>query len=296
LIVDFHAHAYSPEFIERIAARVARGGWEHHLPPAAVAAGFRGPTMVIEGSPRSLVEAMSSAGIDRATVMPVAYRPEWARDLNDWTLDACDGHPELIPFASIHPDDPGWRVELARVLARGARGVKIHPELQLHRGSACLLEDSYLEVFEAVSQAGVPVVTCTFFREEVLAGSEGVGPRLKSVVSMFPRLRLVAAHMGAMLNWAANHAIIGSSAYLDLAFVPNQIEDRELVRMIRAHGADRVLFGSDAPYAHPKDMLEGVLRLGLHDDELDALLWRNAADLIDLEAPSAPTCSTLEGT
>ena len=56
----------------------------------------------------------------------------------------------------------------------------------------------------------------------------------------------------------------------------------QLVRILRKHGAERVLFGSDSPWGDPGEEL-GVLRgLGLEETELEAVCGGNAARLLGL--------------
>jgi hypothetical protein len=50
-------------------------------------------------------------------------------------------------------------------------------------------------------------------------------------------------------------------------------------------GIDHVLFGSDYPYDSPRIALDAVRSLGLSSDELQAVLYDNAADLLGLLAP-----------
>lgn len=277
MIFDFHAHAYEPGLARVVRERFHHGGWSKNLSRPDADAPLRLP---LEGTVGSLLAAMDDAGISRSALLPVAIRPGTAPGLNDWAIDAAQRDSRLVPFATIHPGDPDWASELDRVVAAGVRGVKIHPQLQTSRDSDCLLDEGYLQIFQACERQNVPVVTCTYFPREVRARSGALGEHLRSLLGMFPRLVLVAAHMGAMFNWRANQAVVGTGVYLDLAYVPGQLDDDELVGRIRAHGPDRVLFGSDAPYAHPKAVLDGVLQLGLHDDELEAILGGNAERIL----------------
>ena len=48
----------------------------------------------------------------------------------DVVLDACRPHPELVPFASVHPMRRDVDAHLERHRAAGAKGVKVHPAVQ----------------------------------------------------------------------------------------------------------------------------------------------------------------------
>lgn len=311
MIIDAHTHVYPDKIARLIASRFdqmraiaagqlpAPGSGQSLLPgvpvrtmpaPGGVPAPgdeVRGPLFTehpqlvqlpLAGTLPTTVASMERTGIGRAWMLPVATNPRRVVETNDWVFETCAANPQFVPFATLHARDPGWRDELARVAAAGARGVKLHVAMQLQEDSDHLLSDEMSALFEALQEANLTLVTCTFFPKEIGSGEPGVSLRLLEVLANFPRLRVVAAHMGAMFNWNGGaEPLFGSRAYVDLAFVPGLVAPDELVRMIRAHGADRVLFGSDAPYADPQFVLDGFNDLPLDDDEREAILWKNAA-------------------
>jgi predicted TIM-barrel fold metal-dependent hydrolase len=59
--------------------------------------------------------------------------------------------------------------------------------------------------------------------------------------------------------------------------------DKERVRnLIRRHGADRVVFGSDWPMADPAAEIAAVRALGLTDEEVGAILGNTLAGIIGI--------------
>ena len=52
--------------------------------------------------------------------------------------------------------------------------------------------------------------------------------------------------------------------------------------IIRKHGADRILFGTDSPYRSPYSELERFLKLGLPESEKELILYGNAAKLLEI--------------
>ncbi len=53
--------------------------------------------------------------------------------------------------------------------------------------------------------------------------------------------------------------------------------------MIRRHGPERVIFGTDYPFARPSDSLVELTSLGLRPEEEEAILGRNAMRLLGLQ-------------
>lgn len=265
---DQHVTTQSPETPEVDSATSAPPE-SSDLPPMKLA----GPVTLDEAR-----TSMQTVGINRSWILPVAGTPKWVRATNDWVLETAASDDRFVPFVSIHARDPHWRDELMRTVQAGARGVKMHIALQLKEGSDFLVSDQMSEIFEAIERANIPVVCCTFFPDEVGSGRPGASVRMLDVLAQFPHLRLVAAHMGAMFNWGAgSEPILGSRAYLDLAYVPGMVDPSTLVGWIRSHGADRILFGTDTPYANPQRILDAFCELPLDADEKAAILGQNAA-------------------
>jgi predicted TIM-barrel fold metal-dependent hydrolase len=67
---------------------------------------------------------------------------------------------------------------------------------------------------------------------------------------------------------------------LDTAFVRLFISPEQMTRIIRSHGASKILFGSDSPWEDPADTLKFLLSLGLTDDELELITHKNAEKLL----------------
>jgi uncharacterized protein len=56
----------------------------------------------------------------------------------------------------------------------------------------------------------------------------------------------------------------------------------KVTEMIKAHGADKVLFGTDYPMWSHEEELERFYSLGLTDEERELILWKNAAKLLGI--------------
>ena len=76
--------------------------------------------------------------------------------------------------------------------------------------------------------------------------------------------------------------LIGHKLYLDLSHSLCWMPDAQVFRMIRNHGADKIVFGSDAPWQDPATVLQAFLQLPLSAAEQRAILWQNARQLLNL--------------
>ena len=79
--------------------------------------------------------------------------------------------------------------------------------------------------------------------------------------------------------------LVGLPYYMDSAICLNRnvkihMENDQFVRMVRNHGADKVLFGTDSPWYDQARAIEDIRSTGLTSDELDLVLGDNANHLI----------------
>ena len=61
---------------------------------------------------------------------------------------------------------------------------------------------------------------------------------------------------------------------------PEYIGAEQLTRIIRAHGADRILFGTDSPWGDQKAQLDFIRSLPLTADEQERIFHRNAETIL----------------
>lgn len=258
-IIDMHAHV----FPERLAA-------------AAVPAisGRAGIAPVCDGTVAGLRELMRRADVDRVVVVPVATKPSQVRSINDWLLTVADEH--LVAFGAIHPFMDDAEGELERLAALGVRGVKLHPEYQIFRPDDERLDPLYaaaarlnlIVYFHAGEDLSVPHVHST--------------PRaFCRILDAHPSMTVVLAHMGGFRQW---HEVVehlgGRDVYFDTSFTVPYLGEPGFLQLVRELGIERIIFGSDAPWADPVAELALLRGMGLPPDDLEAILWRNAERLL----------------
>lgn len=261
-VVDFHTHV----FPEKVAARAVAFLTETY-----------GAQPVVEPTVPHLLEAMDEAGIDIAVTVPVATRPDQVRSINDWARSICS--ERIVCFGSLHPgmEDPVAEVE--RVVEMGLKGLKFQPHFQ----EISPLDERLWPVYEAAE--GRLLLLFHSGQEirpiEALRATPEAYARL---LARFPRLTLVLAHLGGYLMWnEVREHLLGRPLYLDTSYCPEEsLPDAEMRQLILDHGVSRVLFASDFPWRRPKQDLERLLGLGLSPDEVEAIAWGNAAQLLGL--------------
>ena len=76
--------------------------------------------------------------------------------------------------------------------------------------------------------------------------------------------------------------LVGKPLYFDTAFSFSRMPPDWAREIIRAHGANRVLLGSDMPWSDTGNEIRFVKSLGLSQEETDAILSGNACRLLQL--------------
>lgn len=261
--IDFHVHV----FADKIAPRAIE-----------TFVSVYGLQPLSDGTVVDTTRVLAEAGIDYYVPMPVATKPTQVRDINDWAYGIRTDH--VMPFGAMHPDFEDPAGEIDRLVEMGFRGIKMQPDWQ---------------EFYPDDEKAWPIYEAAEGRLAVLfhAGQEvsevdvvwSTPERLRKVHERFPRLTMIAAHLGGYHLWdEADRELYGSDVYLDMSYVPAEmVPDDELLRIIRKHGTERLLFASDFPFGDPKWDIDRLLSLPLTDDENEDIAWRNAARLLGIK-------------
>jgi hypothetical protein len=270
-LIDVHTHFLPPRVMAKVREQFDSAGpligreWPLHY----------------RDTDEALVETLRSFGLRCWTALPYAHRPEMAEFLNAWAAGFAERTPEALVCGTFFPEPSAAAYVKTRL--DSVEVFKVHVQVGAFDVRDPLLD----EVWGLVAEAGTPVV--------LHAGSgpvptehTGPGP-VADLLRRHPRLRLVIAHLGApeydeFLALAERHERV----HLDTTMVftdffselGGEFPPAHLPRLRDLQ--DRVLLGSDFPnipypYLHQLDALE---RLGLGDDWLRDVCWRNGERLL----------------
>jgi len=228
------------------------------------------------GTVNGLLSAMDQTGVDISVIQPVATKPDQVRSINDWV--ATQSSARIIPFGAMHPDFESPGVEIARMAALGLIGFKLHPEHQ-----AFDPDDPRLDpIWEAAVEHRM-IAFCHAGADVIHEGVRGTPESFASLMDEWPDLTLVLAHLGGFRQWKrVAEVLAGRDVWLDTAYTLSHLPDDEFVALVRTHGFERVLFGSDGPWTDAAREIEHLRRLGLSAEETEAILGGNAERLLGL--------------
>lgn len=259
-VVDFHVHAF-PDHVAQSALD-------------ALYSAYR-VTPVTDGTLSGLLSAMDRDGVSHSVVMPVATKPTQVRSINDWA--ASQTNPRLVVFGGIHPELEGAAEEVDRIASLGLPGIKIQANWQ----GVFVTDPRMYQIYEAAQ--GRLSITFHSGSERIPFDPLKATPSLLAKVHAdFPRLTMIAAHMGGYRMWdEMEEHLLGKDVYMDTsACFPEELPGDRLLSLIRRHGVENVLFATDSPLAAPGKEIERLAEMGLTDSELEAILWGNAKRLL----------------
>ena len=211
---------------------------------------------------------------------------------NDEILDvAATNSDVLIPFVSIDPHRDNAGAEARRLIGRGARGFKFHPNLQAFFPNDRLAYPLY----EAIAEAGLPAVFHTGHSGMGSGMPGGGGIRLKysnpmhvdDVAVDFPAMPIVLAHPS--FPWqeeALSVAMHKAQVYIDLSGWAPKLFPPILVQYVNGPLRAKALFGSDYPVLTPERWLAEFAELPIRDEVRPLVLKQNAVRLLGLARPA----------
>ena len=266
MIVDFHNHIY-PESIARTVVDRLRQEKGFGAYGTGTASGLR--------------DEMRTSGVDACVVLGVAVSPALVEPTNRFILEQKgDG---FFPIGSIHPFYQDYKPALKELKAAGVKGIKFHPMFQNFypddEKAFSLYEEIMGQKMFLIFHSGPGLIMKP--GEEVM----GTPERMGRLLEIFPTITLVVAHFGGfrMIEEAKKH-LLGKQVYLDTSYPPGLCFEPQdwVLDMIRGHDPDRILFGTDTPYARQKEDVDYILRLPISTDLKEKILWKNGSKLLGL--------------
>jgi len=261
-IFDFHAHIYPDAIAEKATESVSR---------------FYDVKMAAIGTVSELLRCGDEAGVDRFVVHSVATSPKQVSSINHFVAEQCTLYPDrLIGFGTMHPDLEDFAAAVEEMDGLNLRGVKLHSDFQKFN-----IDDRVLYPLYELLAGRFPLLLHMGDARYDYSHPR----RLRKMMSDFPSLTVVGAHLGGYSVWdEAVDCLADTNCFVDtcssLAFLsPEHARD-----IIRKYGAERVLFGVDFPMWRHTEELAFIDALGLSSDELELIFWKNAARILGLEA------------
>ena len=261
MMIDFHTHCFPDRILDKAMSALRENSGMVETPT--------------DGSLHDLRRYMREAGIDRSVVLNIATNPRQQRNVNNFAIE--NNSRDLVMFGSVHPFAEDALEELERLKDAGIMGIKLHPDYQ-----EFFVDDfAVFPVYETAARLGL----ITVFHAGLDCGLPGEihcpPDRLKKALPVFGGGVVVAAHFGGYMMWdeVLTH-LAGKNLYFDTSFCGARIPKDLAVKLVNAHGADKILLGSDLPWSPTRNEAGFIRSLGLRPDTVDRILGLNAQMLL----------------
>jgi len=237
----------------------------------------------------NLAREMRDLGIAASVLLPIDFPvlSENARTV----LRAVAGRPGLVGFGSVHPFARDIEAKLDEQVALGARGIKVHPAVQVVAPD----HPRTIRLCRLCGERRLPVLFhCGPVDIEPPLGRRlSQVPRYERAIAECPETVFVLGHSGALqMERALDLAVRYPHVWLELSG-----QSLANVRRILAEAdPDRVVFGTDWPW-YPQAI--GLAKVFLATEGGPAglrrqVLYGNAARLLGLEPePADPSRATM---
>lgn len=268
--VDIHTHVFPDKICERtikiLEDNIFTYSHQHYYAKG-------------DASINGLYSSMKDAGLDYSVVMPIATAPKQTHNINTFAKEI-NGKNGVLSFGSLHPSQENYEQILEEIAEAGLLGIKLHPEYQQ------LFIDSpeAIRILKKCEQLGLYTM--------LHAGKDhGCPPpvhcspeRLSHVLDYVSGNYIIAAHMGGWSMWDdVDKYILSTPILIDTCFSLHLMSSGDVSSMIKKHGSDKVLMGSDWPWYSQKENLLLTQKLSLPEADIAKITGGNAARILRLK-------------
>jgi len=268
-MIDFHTHI----FPEKIAAKTV-----DYLEELS---GIKRNTNGMEDGIRA---SMIEGGVDLSILLPVVTKPSQFQSINRFASQFTEA--PLLSFGGIHPDTEDYKGELKILKEMGFMGIKFHPDYQ----TGVFIDDiRYKRIISYATELDMIIVTHAGYDPAFPDKTHG---NPQNILNMFEDVRpekMVLAHMGGYQRWDdVEKYLVGLPVWFDTGVVfQGQMSDEQFVRIAKKHGTDRILFGTDSPWASQKGYIEHIRSLPFTEEEKENIFYNNSEKIIKKKVPKS---------
>ena len=269
MVIDFHTHAFPDKIAQKTIDVLLDNvkkveGSDHEA--------------YTDGTMSGLRQSMKEKGVEVSLVLPIATTVRQSTSINTFAHEN-NGKDGICSFGSVHPMQEDWEEVLSHIKDLGLLGIKLHPEYQQFYvdspdGIKVLRkceELGLLAILHAGNDIGVePPVHCT-------------PKHLANALQYVSGKGIIAAHMGGWRMWDdVEKYLVGTNIIFDTAFSLFEMDEEQIVRIIKNHGSKKIVFGTDSPWEDAKMTIAKIKSLPITDEEKDDIFYKNAMKLLKL--------------
>lgn len=242
---------------------------------------YKGISLIKKVTVKRMLRDLEKQNIDSAVILPINTKKY---DCTQEMLKSIDSYSNLIPFASIHPEEDNIENKVKNYLEKDIKGFKINPHLM---GTA-ISDSSMINLVKILNETKLPIISCSGiqipnyitgvpkFMEDLLGHNQELS-MFDKILPYVNKSPFVFAHAG--LEQIDKLILLMkkyTNTYADISTQPS-INIRKLIDEI---GYKRLLFGSDYPYINQSFTILAILKATKNEHERKAIFSGNAKRLL----------------
>ena len=259
-LIDIHTHIYPDDIAQKATD--------------SVQAFYGIGSASMNGTVSMLLEQGSKAGIHQFVILPVSIRPDRVQGINDYIQQQAKLHDCFIPFGTVHAAMNGLMEEVERLLALGAKGIKMHPDSQRFS----IDDERLFPMYEAI-RGRIPVLL--HMGDHRYNYSHPI--KLRKILDMFPGLDAIAAHFGGYSMYdTALELLKDTDCVMDVSSSLMFMEGGKAEYYVNQYGAERLAFGTDYPMWDPVVETKRFFDLKLTESQFEQIAHKTAERILKL--------------
>lgn len=284
MIIDGHAHLFHPKVISNVKKKeemVDILGLQADGAEDRVGVSF-------------LEDELRSNAIKGCFILPTAGAQEVGK-VNESSYRTVETSDLLYTAGTLHPEYSDNRKELVKFKQRNIKGIKLCSFSQ----KFALDDPKTFDMFDLIRQFNINENSEFFVILDTLYGADtffGGHPEhnttpalLAELVKSFPEIDFIAAHMGGLaapFTDICTHLCPMDNLFFDTSNAAHVLEDNQFVSLLKAHGPEHIIFGTDWPWfthAPEIDLQHRMLtRSGYSKGDMDRVFSKNMIRLLGL--------------
>ena len=264
MIVDFHTHIFPDDFAERAMSVLSQKANVGYAAPATL---------------QGLLSTMDECGADRSVVLNIVTKENQHENVLRFAKEI--DSERIISFGSVLPSSVYALEYVWKISDEELKGVVLAPAIQRVNPD----DEQYFPIYDLVRALNL-ILTFHVGFDPSYPCELNISPEsMIKIVKNFPGLRIVAAHLGGLKMAKEVWEVLAgqTDVFLDTAYCSDPWLDSGLFKeIVKKHGADKILFGSDYPWHLPSREISLIRSLDISDEEKDLILGSNAVRLLGL--------------
>lgn len=264
MLIDFHTHCFPDKLAEKAIDKLSylSGGLQPYT----------------DGTVEGLRRSMRAGGVDISVILNIATNAHQQKSVNDFAASV-NNERDIFAFGSVFPGSEEAFEELERIKSLGLKGVKLHPDYQ----GFSVDDPKWKPLYQKISSLGLITVFHAGFDYGFPPPYGGTPEKMATALSWFDS-PVIAAHWGGVnCNEAVLRHLCGREIYFDISFGYSMMPKYYAEKILKTHGTDKLLFGTDTPWHTAEMELRLLNSLELSQTDREKITGGNAKKLLGIE-------------